>query len=62
MRSLIGSAPGMPLGPLTTFRGQPVDGTAILLAFARSGDANLDGMVNDDDVTIVGAAYAPGVP
>ena len=28
----------------------------------RTGDANLDGLVNDDDVTIVGAFYAPGVP
>jgi autotransporter-associated beta strand protein len=52
----------MPLGPLTTFRGQPVDGTAILIGFTRTGDANLDGVVNDDDVTIVGAMYAPGVP
>jgi hypothetical protein len=28
----------------------------------RTGDANLDGVVNDDDVTILGATYAPGVP
>jgi hypothetical protein len=52
----------MPLGPLTTFRGQPVDDTSILIAFTRTADANLDGVVNDDDVTIVGATYAPGVP
>ena len=26
----------------------------------RIGDANLDGVVNNDDVTIVGANYAPG--
>jgi hypothetical protein len=52
----------MPLGPLTTFRGQPVDATSVLMAFTRTGDANLDGVVNDDDVTIVGATYAPGVP
>jgi hypothetical protein len=51
----------MPLGPLTTFRGQPVDATSVLMAFTRTGDANLDGVVNDDDVTIVGATYAPGV-
>jgi hypothetical protein len=51
----------MPLGALTTFRGQPVDATSILMAFTRTGDANLDGVVNDDDVTIVGATYAPGV-
>jgi hypothetical protein len=38
-----------------------VDSTAVLIAFTRTGDANLDGVVNDDDVTIVGATYAPGV-
>jgi hypothetical protein len=52
----------MPLGPYTTFRGQPVDSTSILMAFTRTGDANLDGLVNDDDVTIVGATYLPGLP
>jgi hypothetical protein len=31
------------------------------MAFTLTGDANLDGLVNDDDVTIVGATYAPGV-
>ena len=52
----------LPLGPYTDFRGQPVDNTSILMAYTRTGDANLDGIVNDDDVTIVGATYAPGVP
>jgi hypothetical protein len=52
----------MPLGPYPTFQGQPVDATSILMTFTRTGDANLDGIVNDDDVTIVGATYAPGVP
>jgi hypothetical protein len=52
----------LPLGAYTSFRGAAVDGTSILIAFTRTGDANLDGVVNDDDVTIVGAAYAPGVP
>jgi hypothetical protein len=51
----------LPLGPYTNFRGQPVDSTTVLMAFTRTGDANLDGVVNDDDVTIVGASYAPGV-
>jgi hypothetical protein len=37
-----------------------VDDTAVLIAFARTADANLDGLVNDDDVTVVGATYAPG--
>jgi T5SS/PEP-CTERM-associated repeat protein/autotransporter-associated beta strand protein len=52
----------LPLGAYTIFRGQPVDGTSILIGFTRTGDANLDGVVNDDDVTIVGASYAPGAP
>jgi hypothetical protein len=51
----------LPLGPYSTFRGQPVDATSVLMALTRTGDANLDGVVNDDDVTIVGASYAPGV-
>ena len=36
--------------------------TSLLIAYTRTGDANLDGLVTDDDVTIVGASYAPGVP
>jgi hypothetical protein len=52
----------LPLGAYTTFRGQAVDNTAVLIAFARTGDANLDGLVNDDDITIVNATYAPGFP
>jgi hypothetical protein len=51
----------LPLGPYMNFRGQQVDDTSILIAFTRTGDANLDGVVNDDDVTILGAFYAPGV-
>ncbi|MEX2138730.1 MAG: PEP-CTERM sorting domain-containing protein [Pirellulales bacterium] len=53
---------GLPLGAYTNFRGQPVDATSILMVYTRTGDANLDGLVNDDDVTILGATYAPGVP
>jgi glucose/arabinose dehydrogenase len=51
----------LPLGPYTMFRGQPVDDSSILMVYTRTGDANLDGVVNDNDVTIVGASYAPGV-
>jgi probable HAF family extracellular repeat protein len=50
----------MPLGPLSTFRGRALDETSILMAYTRAGDANLDGLVNDDDVTIVGAMYNLG--
>jgi hypothetical protein len=52
----------LPLGSYSTFHGAAIDSTSILIAFTRTGDANLDGIVNDDDVTIVGATYAPGVP
>ena len=50
----------LPLGAYTCSMAQPVDSTSILIAFTRTGDANLDGVVNNDDVTIVGANYAPG--
>jgi hypothetical protein len=52
----------LPLGSYTTFHGETVDDSSILVAMTRTGDANLDGVVNDDDVTIIGATYAPGVP
>jgi autotransporter-associated beta strand protein len=52
----------LPLGPYSSFGGQSVDGTSLLIAYARTGDANLDGVVNDDDITIVSATYAPAVP
>jgi hypothetical protein len=52
----------LPLGPYTNFYGQAVDDTSVLIAYTRTGDANLDGVVDDMDVTIVGATYAPGVP
>jgi hypothetical protein len=50
----------MPLGALSTFLGQSVDTSTVLVRITRTGDANLDGIVNNDDVTIVGANYAPG--
>jgi hypothetical protein len=52
----------LPLGPYTEFRGQTVDDTSILMAYTRTADANLDGVVNDQDVTIVGATYDPTTP
>jgi hypothetical protein len=52
----------LPLGAYATFRGQPVDNTSLLIAYTRTGDANLDGMVDNNDVAIVGANYAPGLP
>jgi hypothetical protein len=52
----------LPLGAYKSFRGVAVDETAVLIAYTRTGDANLDGFVNDDDVTIIDATYAPLVP
>jgi hypothetical protein len=50
----------LPGGAYATFRGQPVDATSVLIGYTRTGDANLDGVVNNDDVAILGANYAPG--
>ncbi len=47
----------LPLGSYANFRGETVDDSTILLRTTRIADANLDGVVNDDDVTIVGATY-----
>jgi T5SS/PEP-CTERM-associated repeat protein len=52
----------LPLGAYSTFRGESVDGSSVLIRYTRTGDANLDGVVNDEDVTIINASYAPGVP
>ena len=50
----------LPLGAYSSFRGQAVDLTSVLIAYTRTADANLDGIVNNDDVTVVGANFAPG--
>jgi hypothetical protein len=53
----------LPLGPYTSFRGVAVDQTAVLITYTRTGDATLDGLVNDDDdVAVVGVTYAPAMP
>ena len=52
----------LPLGSYTDFHLFPVEDESVLIAYTRTGDANLDGVVNDDDVTIVSATYAPGMP
>jgi autotransporter-associated beta strand protein len=51
----------MPLGGFSgTFMGQNINANSILIRFTRGADATLDGIVNDDDVTIVGALYDNG--
>jgi hypothetical protein len=49
----------LPLGSYSTFRGQPLDATSVVITFTVTADANLDGKVGDDDVTITNATYAP---
>ena len=50
------------LGPLPSFGGQAVDTSTVLMRYTRTGDANLDGVVNNDDVTIVGATTHRALP
>jgi hypothetical protein len=52
-----GENSALPLGAYATFGGQTVDGSSILIRYTRTADADLDGRVNDSDVTIVGAFY-----
>jgi hypothetical protein len=47
----------LPLGSYATWEGENVDDTSILVKYTRNGDADLDGVVGDNDVTIVGAFY-----
>jgi hypothetical protein len=49
----------LPLGLYPTYKGVPLDETSIIIAYVPTADATLDGLVNDNDVTVVGATYAP---
>jgi hypothetical protein len=51
----------LPLGQKTTFLGQSVDSSTILVRFTVTCDFNLDGTVNDDDVAIYSTYYKPGL-
>src|SRR5436189_6475441 len=44
----------LPLGSYTSFKGQTVGSSSILIKFTRGADADLDGIVGNSDVTIVG--------
>jgi hypothetical protein len=52
---------GLPLGAYATFGGQAAAGDDVLVRYTRNGDATLDGVVGDDDVTVLGALYDNGV-
>jgi hypothetical protein len=43
-----------------TFMGEPVDATALLLNYTRTGDANLDGVVNLRDFNRLAANFGNG--
>jgi Ca2+-binding RTX toxin-like protein len=47
----------MPLGSTTTFLGQTVDDTSVLVRFTITADLTLDGTVDDSDVTVLNACY-----
>ncbi len=49
--------PGLGLPSYTAFGGQSVDASSILIRYTRGADCNLDGKVNSDDVTVIGALY-----
>jgi hypothetical protein len=51
----------MPLGSMTTFMGQAVDATSILIRYTVTPDFTLNGTVNNDDVTVFNAYYQPGM-
>jgi hypothetical protein len=52
--------PNAGVSSYTTFSGQLVGTYDILLKFTWRGDADLNGLVNNNDVSILGAFYAPG--
>src|SRR5207249_4991115 len=47
----------LPLGSYTTFAGEAVGSSSILIKFTRGADADLDGVVGNSDVTIVGGKF-----
>jgi hypothetical protein len=52
-----GENSALPLGSYSTWEGESVDETSVLVKYTRSADADLDGRVDDNDVTIIGAFY-----
>src|SRR5205823_14206668 len=52
-----GENSALPLGSYTAFAGQAVGSSSILVKFTRGADADLDGIVGNSDVTIVGGKF-----
>jgi autotransporter-associated beta strand protein len=51
----------MLFAPYDHFAGQPVDSSTILMKFTYNGDLNLDGCVDDNDVTFFNLFYDGGI-
>ncbi len=49
--------PNLGVASYSAFMGQTIDGTSILVRYTRGADATLDGVVNSDEVTIMGLNY-----
>lgn len=47
----------LPLGPVSDLSGYSVGGSDYLVKYTQGADATLDGLVDDNDVTVVGAFY-----
>jgi hypothetical protein len=47
--------------PYDVFSGEPVDSSTILVKFTYNGDLNLDGRVDDNDVTFFNLFYDGGI-
>ena len=55
-KTALGYATASSLG-VTTFDGQPVTGSTVLVKYTYAGDANLDGIVNAQDFDALAAHY-----
>lgn len=49
----------LPLGAYTSFGGQTVGSSSVLVKYTRNGDTDLDGVVGDSDVSVIGVFYNP---
>jgi hypothetical protein len=50
------------LQKFNTFFGVSVGDDDVLVRFTRNADANLDGVVNNNDITLLAGFYRPGTP
>jgi hypothetical protein len=48
------------LHPYTVFGGENVSPSDVLVTVTQNGDANLDGVVNNNDITVLAGNYRPG--